>query len=183
MIHSSKNNLNMKKIFLACLLPVVMYQPASIYNLTADKLGGGTINFNQYQGKRILLVNISTHSSQSAQLAEMEQLYQQHSSDLVVVAFPTNNFNTEPHSGAALQSELANISFPVAAPVNVTDAPTRHAVYQWLASKTENGVMNAKVRGDFYKFLLDKQGKIVAFFDSTTSVLSPVVQNVLQIHQ
>lgn len=174
----------MKKIFIAYLLPVIMYQPASIYTLTADKLGGGTINFNQYQGKRILLVNISAHSNQSAQLAEMEQLYQQHAADLIVVAFPTDNFNSEPHSGTALQSELGNISFPVAAPVNVTDSlHARHAVYQWLASKTENGVMNAKVRGDFYKFLLDKQGKIVAFFDSTTSVLSPVVQNVLQIHQ
>jgi len=174
----------MKKILVACLLPVVMYQPASIYNLSADKLGGGTINFSQYQGKRILLVNISAHSNQSAQLAELQQFYQQHSSDLVVVAFPTNDFNNEPHTGTTLQAELGNLTFPVAVPVNVTDSPyTRHAVYEWLAKKTENGVMNAKVRGEFYKFLLNKQGKIVAFFDSTTSVLSPVVQNALQIHQ
>jgi glutathione peroxidase len=174
----------MKKLFLFCLIPMLTFQPAGIYNLTADKLGGGAINFSQYQGKRILLVNIATHSNHAAQLAQLEQLYQQHSNDLVVVAFPTNNFSNEPHSGSALQLELQNITYPIAAPVNVVDSPyTRHPVYQWLASKTENGVMNAKVRGDFYKFLLNKQGKIVAFFDSTTSPLSTVVQNALQIHQ
>jgi glutathione peroxidase len=59
----------------------------------------------------------------------------------------------------------------------------KHAVYQWLTSKSQNGVMNTRVRGDFYKFLLNKEGRIVALFDSTTSVLSPVVANALQIHQ
>ncbi len=173
----------MKKL-LVCIILLAIFQPVSIYSFTADKLGGGTIDFSQFQGKRVLVVNIATHSDRSGQLNELQQLYQQHSNDLVIVAFPTNNFNHEPHSGASLQAELQNISYPVAAPVNVIDSPyTRHPVYQWLASKAENEVMNGKVRGDFYKFLLNKQGRIVAFFDSTTSPLSQEVQNALQIHQ
>jgi glutathione peroxidase len=90
---------------------MAIYEPSGIYQLSASKLGGGAINFSQFQGKRILIVNISAHGLQSSQLAELEQLYQQHLNDLVVVAFPTNNFNNEPHAGTALQSELQNVSF------------------------------------------------------------------------
>ncbi|MCC6257426.1 MAG: glutathione peroxidase, partial [Chitinophagaceae bacterium] len=65
-------------------------------------------------------------------------------------------------------------SFPMAAKISVKgkdEAP----IYKWLTSKSENGVMNAKIKWNFNKFLLDENGIIMAYFPSSVTPLSEAI--------
>jgi glutathione peroxidase len=88
---------------------------------------------------------------------------------LVVVGFPCNQFGgQEPGTEEEVQSFCKTrfgVSFPLSAKVDVKGdniAP----VYKWLCSKTENGVLDAEIKWNFNKFLLDENGKMLAYFPS-----------------
>jgi glutathione peroxidase len=161
---------------------LLAYQPASIYSFQVAAANGGTIDFSQYEGKRILIVNTGTQSTQASQFAQLQELQTANINNLVVVAFPSNSFGGESLSNGALTAYLDsayNVSFPVAAKVDIHNAP----IYHWLSTKEENGKMQIKVRGNFEKYLIDKHGNLVGYFDSTVTPLSSLMQTVLQAHQ
>jgi glutathione peroxidase len=72
-----------------------------------------------------------------------------------------------------------DITFPLAASVVVT-GDSAHAVYKWLTNKDENGVTKYKIRGDFQKYLLNSQGRVVGIFDTATAPLSMSIQTAIQ---
>src|SRR5688572_26231516 len=68
----------------------------TIYHLKIDSVAGiEKIDFSRFAGKKILIVNIATHSTDTSQLRELRQLQAQQP-NLIVVAIPTNSFNNEP---------------------------------------------------------------------------------------
>jgi len=176
----------MFKIATILFFVLAFCEPTSIYTFQVPAAGGGTIDFSAYEGKRILIVNTATQSGQASQFAELQQLQNSHSSDLVVVAFPSNSFGAEPLTDSALHSYLVNtynISFPIAGKVEIIDSATMAPIYQWLLQRNENGQMQIKVRGNFEKYLIDRQGTLVGYFDSTITPLSSIMQTALQAHQ
>lgn len=172
----------MLKIVTIAFFVLMAYQPSSIYTFEVAAANGGSINFSQYEGKRILIVNTATQSSLASQFAQLQQLQDSNANDLVVIAFPSNSFGGESLANVAMTSYLDSaysVSFPVAAKVDVNDAP----IYHWLSTKEENGKMQIKVRGNFEKYLIDKQGNLVGYFDSTITPLSSIMQTALNAHQ
>ncbi|HYD20187.1 MAG TPA: glutathione peroxidase [Flavipsychrobacter sp.] len=172
----------MFKILTIAFFVLMAYQPTSIYSFEVAAANGGTIDFSQYEGKRILIVNTATQSSLTSQFAQLQQLQDSNANDLVVIAFPSNSFGAEPLSNAALTSymdSVYNISFPIAAKVDMNDSP----IYHWLSTKDENGQMQIRLRGNFEKYLINKQGNLVGYFDSTITPLSSIMQTALQAHQ
>jgi glutathione peroxidase len=161
----------------------LMASAVSIYTLSFSNADGATVSMAQYQGKKILLVNTATQSSRAAQYGELEQLYQQHKDSLVVIAFSSNSFGNEPLSDAAIKNQLQatyNVHYQLAGKSDVTGAQA-NAIYQWLGSKDANGLANCKIRGDFQKFLINRQGKITAVFDTATSPLDTRVQQAIAV--
>ena len=176
----------MLKIATIAFFVLIAWQPTSIYSFEVPAADGGTINFSEFEGKRILIVNTATQSGQASQFAQLQQLQDANANDLVVIAFPSNSFGGEPLTNAALPSYLDSaygISFPVAAKVEVIDSTSIAPVYHWLSSKNENGLMQIKVHGNFEKYLIDKQGNLVGYFDSTITPLSTIMQTALQAYQ
>lgn len=173
--------------FSALIICLLFFTSVSIYTLSPQSVSGGTINFNQYQGKCMLITNVATGSVYAPQLAQLQQLYQQQNGNLVVIAFPSNSFGNEPRSNAQLASFLDSaygVTFPVAAKCNVADSSAPiDPVFQWLTTKSQNGVMSSRVEGDFQKYLINKQGQLVGIFDSATSPLGAAMNQALQIHQ
>ena len=172
----------MLKILTIAFFVLMDYRPSSIYNFEVAAANGGAINFSQYEGKRILIVNTATQSSLASQFAQLQQLQDSNVNDLVVIAFPSNSFSGEPLTNAAMTPYLDSVygvSFPVAAKVDVNDSP----IYHWLSTRDENGKMQIKVRGNFEKYLIDKQGNLVGYFDSTITPLSSIMQTALNAHQ
>lgn len=152
--------------------------PTSIHQFKVLGLQGDTINFAQFKGKKILVVNTASKCGFTPQYKELEELYTKYKDKLVVVGFPANNFlHQEPGTNEEIASfcqKNYGVSFPMAAKISVKgkdEAP----IYKWLTSKSENGVMNAKIKWNFNKFLLDENGIIMAYFPSSVTPLSEAI--------
>ena len=163
------------KYILSFLLPFIL--PVSFYTLSYQTCEGSDASFSSLQGKKILIVNIATGSARKGQLAELQQLQQQHASDLVVIAFPSNSFGNEPRSNTEIKSFCQNsygTTFSIAGKVNVV-GENAHSVYKWLSSEQQNGDLDIGVSGDFQKYLVGADGRIIGVFGGASSPLDPKI--------
>ena len=161
------------------LMPV-QHQP--IYEFKVPALGGDSIDFAAFKGKKILIVNTASKCGFTPQYEGLEQLYQQYKDRLVVIGFPCNNFlSQEPGSNEKIKAFCTKnygVSFPMAAKVSVK-GKNMAPVYKWLCNKSENGILDAKVTWNFNKFLLDEKGKIIAWFPSKVTPMSAEITDKL----
>lgn len=153
----------------------ISFQLKSVYDFKVPALTGDTIDFAAFKGKKILIVNTASKCGFTPQYEELEQLYQKYREQLVVIGFPSNNFlSQEPGSNEKIKefcTKNYGVSFPMAAKIAVKGkniAP----IYKWLCNKSENGIMDAKITWNFNKFLLDENGKIIAWFPSKVTPMS-----------
>ena len=146
----------------------------SIYDFKVDRLGGGTIDFATFKGKKILVVNTASKSGFTRQYASLETLYNQYKDKVVVVAFQANNFGgQEPGSNDEIKAfcvKTYGVTFPMAAKVSAKGEDIA-PVFKWLTNKTENGVMDATIQWNFTKFLLDENGVLMTTFASSVDPL------------
>lgn len=147
----------------------------SIYDFKVEALDGGTIDFASFKGKKILIVNTASKCGYTPQYEGLEALYKKMDGKLVVVGFPANNFGgQEPGSSTEIKEfckKNYGVTFPLAAKVSVK-GDDRAAIYNWLCTKTENGVLDADIKWNFNKFLIDENGKLLYYFDSKVTPMS-----------
>ena len=174
-------------IFLSCMTPspdtttahsVSITTPVSsksIYDFKVDALGGGTIDFATFKGKKILIVNTASECGFTPQYEGLEQLYEKYKDRLVIVGFPANNFGAqEPGTNDEIKTfckKNYGVTFPMAGKISVKGddiAP----IYKWLCNKSENGVMDAKISWNFNKFLIDEKGMLLTKFGSMVKPMS-----------
>ena len=141
----------------------------SIHSFKVKSIEGGTIDFSKFKGKKILVVNTASKCGYTPQYEALEKVYEQYKDKLVIVGFPANNFGgQEPGSDGEIQEFCKarfGVKFPLASKVSVKGDDTA-PIYKWLTSKSENGVLDATIAWNFNKFLLDENGKIIAYFPS-----------------
>ena len=171
----------MIKLITAILALWIIAAP-SIYDFKVPSLEGSTIDFSQYKGKYILVVNTASKCGYTKQYADLEKLYEQYKSNLVIIGFPANNFGQqEPGTNDEIKefcSKNYGVTFPMAEKVSVKGDDI-HPLFKWLTSKQENGVMDAEIKWNFTKFLLDKNGKLVAVFPSAVTPMSEEITKYL----
>jgi len=147
----------------------------SIYNFKVEALDGGTIDFKQYKGKKILIVNTASKCGYTPQYEELQKLYDTYKSKLVIVGFPANNFGgQEPGTNTEIKEfckKNYGVTFPMAAKISVK-GDDMAPIYKYLTSKTENGVLDAEVKWNFGKFLLDENGNLIQYFPSKVTPMS-----------
>jgi glutathione peroxidase len=121
-----------------------------------------------YRGKVLLIVNVASHSIFTEQYAALEAMYQKYKEQgLVILAFPSDDFGKEePDSDNAIRQfvEKYKITFPLFAKVALSGehiAP----LFQFLMDKQANGATGGPIRWNFTKFLVDREGKVVARFE------------------
>ena len=154
-------------------------QTESIHSFQVESLDGGKIDFSDYRGKKILVVNTASECGFTPQYAGLEELYQAHKDKLVIVGFPANNFgNQEPGSDdqiAAFCEKNYGVSFPMSSKVSVK-GNDQHELFAWLTSQ-QNPDFTGDIKWNFEKFLLDEQGKLVRRYRSS---VEPVSEEILQ---
>jgi glutathione peroxidase len=157
--------------------------PATIYKFKVSSIDGDTIDFSKYKGKKILIVNTASKCGYTPQYAELEKLHKAYKNKLVIVGFPANNFGgQEPGSNAEINEfcqKNYGVSFTMAEKVSVKGADI-HPLFKWLTQKSENGVMDAEIKWNFNKFLLDENGKLVAVYPSKVNPMSEEITQHLQ---
>jgi len=174
---SYKNKIKMKNIITSLLLlsNVLIASAQSIYDSKINTIDGVSIDFNDFKGKYILFVNVASKCGFTKQYAQLEELYQAYKNDLVVIGLPCNQFGgQEPGDAQEIKSfctENFGVSFIITEKIN-TKGPELHPIYAWLTDKKLNGKINSTVKWNFQKYLLNKEGKLIDYFNSTTSPMS-----------
>lgn len=143
----------------------------SIHDFKVESLDGNEIDFADFKGKKILIVNTASACGFTPQYADLEEISKKYSDKVAVVGFPANNFGnqesgTNEEIGAFCQKNYG-VTFPMAAKVSVKGddiAP----VFKYLTDKDLNGVKNTTILWNFTKFLLDENGRLIDTFVSTT---------------
>ena len=162
------------------ITPHILYSPtaASIHKFKVEALDGSIIDFSQYKGKKILVVNTASKCGYTPQYEFLQKLYSNYSDKLVIIGFPANNFGQqEPGNNVEIKefcTKNYGVTFPMAAKVSVKGddiAP----IFKWLTSKELNGVMDAEIKWNFTKFLMDENGILIARFDSKINPLGPEI--------
>ncbi len=137
----------------------------TIYNFTVTDIIGSEFQLSKFMGKKILLVNTASKCGLTPQYEDLEKLYNEYKDEnLVIIGFPANNFKKqEPGSNeeiAEFCQKNYGVSFPMMAKISVKGEDI-HSLYEWLTNKELNGVMDAEVRWNFQKFMIDENGKLV----------------------
>lgn len=175
------------RTFICCLLLLgafTAFAQNSIYTHQVSSIFGSVIDFNDFRGKKILIVNTASGSDRNVQIQQLNNLCQLFKdSGLIVVAFPSNDFAHESKSN----EELANLYQSVQpnffiAEKSVVKGSNMSSVYEWLSKKDRNGVMDGQVKGDFQKFYIDRSGKIVAVYSGSLSAQDTAFINFIRSH-
>ena len=156
--------------------------PKTIYDFKVPALTGGTIDFADFKGKKILIVNTASKCGHTPQYAELETLYNQHQDELVVVGFPANNFMfQEPGSNediAAFCEKNYGVTFPMAQKISVKGKDMA-PIYQWLTNSDYNHYENSSVKWNFQKYLIDEKGNLIGIFSPSTKPLSEEIRKAI----
>ena len=147
----------------------------SIYDFKVEALDGGTIDFASFKGKKILIVNTASKCGYTPQYEGLEALYKKMGGKLVIVGFPANNFGgQEPGTNIEINEfckKNYGVTFPLASKISVK-GDDMAPIYKWLCNKSENGVLDAEIKWNFNKFLIDENGKLLYYFDSKVTPMS-----------
>jgi glutathione peroxidase len=143
-----------------------------IYQFKVPSIDTGTIDFSQFKGKKILIVNTASECGFTSQYEGLEKLFEQFKDKLVIVGFPSNDFfGQEPGSNSEIKqfcTSKFNVTFPMAAKIEVK-GKNMAPIYRWLTQKSENGVENSKVSWNFNKYLINEKGEYLKHFGSTVT--------------
>ncbi|GEJ44360.1 glutathione peroxidase [Chryseobacterium sp. ON_d1] len=155
----------------------------TIYDFKVESLDGKEINFADFKGKKILIVNTASECGFTPQYADLEKVYEQYKDKLVVIGFPANNFGgqepgTNTEIGAFCQKNYG-VTFPMAAKVSVKGDDTA-PIFKYLTEKELNGVKNTSILWNFTKFLVDENGKLIDSFVSTTKPTDEAITKYLK---
>jgi glutathione peroxidase len=155
----------------------------SIYDFKVKTLDGKEFDFSSLKGKKVLIVNTASKCGYTPQYADLEKLYRKYGGkDFTIIGFPANNFNNqEPGSNEEIRQFCTlnyGVTFPMMAKISVK-GNDMHPLYQWLTSKKKNGVMDSEVKWNFQKYLIDKNGKLIAKFDSAVKPMSDEIVNMI----
>lgn len=144
---------------------------SQIYEYSAKQLDGSLLDFNQYQGEVLLIVNTASKCGFTPQFAGLESLYQQYKDQgLTVIGFPCNQFGAQdPGSddeiGDFCQKNYG-VSFPMMAKVDVNGSDA-HPIFDWLKAQ-KGGVLTDAIKWNFTKFLIGRDGKVIDRYAPTT---------------
>ncbi|TXK48623.1 glutathione peroxidase [Pontibacter qinzhouensis] len=145
------------------------------YGFSMSTLDGKEIDFSQYKGKKVMLVNTASECGFTKQYADLQQLHEQHGQEVVILGFPANNFGgQEPGSNEEIASfcqKNYGVNFQMFEKISVV-GDDQHPLYTWLEQNSPN---NDKPTWNFCKYLVDENGKVVAFYPSKVKPTDEVV--------
>lgn len=173
-----------KTLLISMLL--FMTTAGSVYNFKVEAIDGGKINFADYKGKKILIVNTASQCGNTPQYADLEKLYKKYNGKLVIIGFPANNFHQqEPGSNKDIQEFCTKkyaVTFPMAAKISVKGEDI-HPLYKWLLAESKaKHLQPEEVTWNFQKYLVDEKGNLVAVFSPKTQPLAEEVTAAIEKH-
>lgn len=140
-------------------------------DFSARSLDGQDVDLSAYDGEVVLVVNTATGCGYAAQFPGLQKLHDDYAArGFTVLGFPSDQFKQEPvkdsEMGAVCQRNYG-VSFPMFATIRV-NGDDAHPLYKWLRHE-KKGLLGSKVRWNFTKFLVAKDGTVLKRYGTTTT--------------
>lgn len=166
----------MKLISMIFIVGLSVFSASSVYDFKVNSLEGKLIDFAQYKGKTLLIVNTASECGYTPQYADLQKLHEDHGSKVVILGFPANNFGaqepgTNKEIGEFCQKNYG-VTFQMFEKVSVK-GDDQHDLYKFLKEKT-----GQEPTWNFCKYLVKQDGTI-NFFPSKVKPLDKQIVEAL----
>ena len=150
------------------------------FDFKINSITGEVIDFNDYKDKVVLIVNTASYCGFTKQYTELQTLWDKYKSKgFIVLGIPSNSFNQEKKLNSEVKKFCEvnfDVDFPLTSITNVK-GENAHEIYQWAK---ENYGKSAVPKWNFYKILINRQGKIEDTFSSLTNPMSKKITNIIE---
>jgi glutathione peroxidase len=169
-----------KSVFLGSSVEFAMPMGAgSLYDLQVTSLDGKPADLAAYRGKVTLVVNVASQCGYTPQYGGLEKLHRELApKGFAVLGFPSNDFGgQEPGSAeeiATFCKRTYDVSFPMFAKVVTRQGAGQSAVYAFL------GESGSLPQWNFSKYVVDRDGKVEAFFPSRVAPDAPELRAAIE---
>lgn len=160
----------------ATTLLFLMITNANLYDFRIDSLEGKEIDFSQYKGKTLLIVNTASRCGYTPQYEELQKMHELYGNKITILGFPANNFGgQEPGSNLQIAEFCkANygVTFQMFEKISVKGAD-QHPLYAWLKEKT-----GEEPSWNFCKYLIKPDGSVQFFKSSVKPMDKQILDNI-----
>ncbi|HQR03296.1 MAG: glutathione peroxidase [Proteobacteria bacterium] len=145
---------------------------AGIYDFSLKTLEGGPLDLADHRGKVMLLVNTASKCGFTPQYQGLQALHARYQArGLVVIGFPCNQFGAQEPGGAEEIGHFCEknfgVTFPVSEKIDV-NGPAAAPLYRYLQTAAPGIFGSRRIKWNFTKFLVDREGRVVARFAPLT---------------
>jgi glutathione peroxidase len=178
----------MRKSFLALavgmILAAQMASAASVYDYELNSINYEKVHLRDFKGKVLMIVNVASRCGYTPQYADLETLYRQHKDQgFVIVGVPANDFGEgEPGSDPEIKQfcrRKYDVTFPMMSKVSIA-GNNPIALYRYLTDQVQNPKTGGEIRWNFTKFLIGRDGTVVARFEPQVSPNDPVLVHAVE---
>jgi glutathione peroxidase len=164
------------------LVAPALFGASSVYEFTMNSIDGQPLPMASFKGKVMLIVNVASKCGFTPQYEGLEAVYEKYKDQgLVIVGFPANNFmSQEPGTNEEIKtfcSRTYNVKFPLFSKISVK-GDDKAALYQFLTDPSSK--TGGEIKWNFTKFLVDRDGKVIARFESPVKPDSPEVISAIE---
>jgi glutathione peroxidase len=149
---------------------------SSFYALKGEAIDESEINFNDFRGKNVLIVNTASDCGYTNQLSDLKKLHQLYNDQLVVIGFPSNDFREqEKLSNKEIASFCVGnfgVAFLLAKKSVVIKSKEQNEVFAWLSDAAKNGWNDKDPEWNFSKYLINQKGMLTHYFGPGIEPLS-----------
>jgi glutathione peroxidase len=140
----------------------------SIYDFSAEALGGGLVGLDRYRDKVVLIVNTASECGFTPQYKGLQALHEQYAGrGFVVLGFPCNQFGKQEPGDSqeigAFCEKNFGVTFPMFAKVEV-NGDNAHPLWKFLKAESPGLLGIEAIKWNFTKFLVDRNGRVVKRF-------------------
>ena len=143
-----------------------------VYDFKAQRLNGTAGALDEFRGQVLLIVNTASECGFTPQYKGLEQLYTEYRTrGFSVLGFPCNQFGQQEPGSAEQIAEFCEtkyaVSFPIFAKIEV-NGPSAHPLFRWLKSEAPGILGTQRIKWNFTKFLIARDGSVVKRFGPRT---------------
>lgn len=158
-----------------------MMMEKSIYDFKMKDINGEEVDFSQFKGKKLLIVNVASKCGYTPQYEDLQKLHEEHGDEVTIIGFPANNFGgQEPGTNEEIKefcSSKFGVTFKMMDKVSVKGAD-KDPLYRWLSDKNMNGWNEKEPTWNFCKYFINEKGELVKFFPSS---VKPMDEEILKL--
>lgn len=156
----------------------------NVYDFEMKDIDGNAVALSRYRGQVALVVNVASRCGFTKQYEDLQKLYETYKErGFAILGFPANNFmGQEPGTDEEIKafcSTTYGVTFPMFSKMSVK-GKDQHPLYAFLTDKSIHPEFGGEIAWNFNKFLVDKQGRVVARFGSRDKPLDPAVTNAIE---